>query len=131
MLLTRLKPVTCKAKDFAPFDRVNRVNPWPMQRNLKTMACTIKPVAVPKVLALEPTVFGDNKGFFIDSFNAQDMSHATGLDVEFVQDNDSPGSHGVVRSLHCQLKELQGHRIQRHTALYRATLRMAHTEVTA
>lgn len=55
------------------------------------------------VLILEPRVFGDNRGYFFESFNAKDFKEATGLDVNFVQDNESMSSYGVMRGLHFQL----------------------------
>ncbi len=50
----------------------------------------VTPTAIPDVLIIEPKVFGDNRGWFTESFNAHDFAKATGLDVEFVQDNHSP-----------------------------------------
>lgn len=55
------------------------------------------------VLILEPKVFGDSRGYFFESFNAKDFKEATGLDVNFVQDNESMSSYGVMRGLHFQL----------------------------
>lgn len=55
------------------------------------------------VLILEPKVFGDSRGYFFESFNAKDFKDATGLDVNFVQDNESMSSYGVMRGLHFQL----------------------------
>jgi dTDP-4-dehydrorhamnose 3,5-epimerase len=51
------------------------------------MAYQVIPTAWPGVLILEPKVFGDARGFFYESFNAQDFAKATGLEVTFVQDN--------------------------------------------
>ncbi len=53
---------------------------------------------------IEPKVFGDSRGFFYESFNQQAFNHATGLDVQFVQDNHSRSSKGVLRGLHYQLR---------------------------
>lgn len=63
---------------------------------------------IPDLLILEPTVFGDERGFFMESFNKTDFSSATGLDIEFVQDNHSRSSKNVLRGLHYQLKQPQG-----------------------
>ena len=72
------------------------------------MAYTVTPTAIPDVLILEPKVFGDSRGFFFESFNAQDFANATGLDVSFVQDNHSRSAKGVLRGLHYQLQQAQG-----------------------
>lgn len=63
---------------------------------------------IPDVLILEPKVFGDERGFFMESFNAKKFSQATGLDVTFVQDNHSRSTQGVLRGLHYQLQQPQG-----------------------
>src|SRR5574343_1062078 len=72
------------------------------------MPYTVTPTAIPDVLVLEPKVFGDARGFFFESFNARDFAQATGLNVEFVQDNHSKSSHGVLRGLHYQIQHPQG-----------------------
>lgn len=64
--------------------------------------------AIPEVLILEPKMFGDSRGFFMESFNARTFRELTGLDVSFVQDNHSRSSHGVLRGLHYQLLQPQG-----------------------
>lgn len=61
------------------------------------------PTAIPDVLIIEPKVFGDERGFFYESFNQKVFNDATGLDVQFVQDNHSRSSKGVLRGLHYQL----------------------------
>jgi dTDP-4-dehydrorhamnose 3,5-epimerase len=63
---------------------------------------------IPDLLILEPKVFGDARGFFIESFNAKTFHEVTGLDVEFVQDNHSRSSKGVLRGLHYQIEQPQG-----------------------
>ena len=63
---------------------------------------------LPGVLILEPKVFGDERGFFYESFNARAFKEATGLDTEFVQDNHSRSQKGVLRGLHYQLENTQG-----------------------
>ena len=61
------------------------------------------PLAIPDVLLLEPKVFGDERGFFYESYNQQGFRQATGLDVTFVQDNHSRSARNVLRGLHYQL----------------------------
>ncbi|GHC87669.1 dTDP-4-dehydrorhamnose 3,5-epimerase [Pseudorhodoferax aquiterrae] len=58
---------------------------------------------IPDVLLVEPKVFGDTRGFFYESFNAEGFRVATGLGLDFVQDNHSRSSKGVLRGLHYQL----------------------------
>lgn len=58
---------------------------------------------IPDVLILEPQVFGDERGFFYESYNERVFREATGLEVSFVQDNHSRSVHGVLRGLHYQL----------------------------
>jgi dTDP-4-dehydrorhamnose 3,5-epimerase len=60
------------------------------------------------VLVLEPTVFADARGFFFESFNARTFREATGIDRDFVQDNHSHSSRGVLRGIHYQLVRPQG-----------------------
>ena len=64
--------------------------------------------AIHDVLIIEPKVFGDERGWFTESFNAQDFSRATGLSVEFVQDNHSFSKQWTLRGLHYQLEHSQG-----------------------
>ena len=64
--------------------------------------------AIPDVLIIEPRVFGDERGFFYESFNAREFARATGLDVCFVQDNHSRSARGVLRGLHYQIRQPQG-----------------------
>lgn len=66
------------------------------------------PTAIPDVLILEPKLFGDNRGFFLESFNEQAFNQATGLAVHFVQDNHSRSERGVLRGLHYQIQQPQG-----------------------
>lgn len=63
----------------------------------------VTPTAIPDVLIIEPKVFGDERGFFFESFNQKAFNEATGLDVNFVQDNHSRSAKGVLRGLHYQL----------------------------
>lgn len=60
------------------------------------------------VKIIEPTVYGDARGFFYESFNARDFSNAIGRHVEFVQDNHSKSARNVLRGLHYQIKHPQG-----------------------
>ncbi|MCY1301109.1 dTDP-4-dehydrorhamnose 3,5-epimerase [compost metagenome] len=60
------------------------------------------------VLVLEPKVFGDDRGFFYESFNAQTFEALSGLKCEFVQDNHSRSQRGVLRGLHYQVQQAQG-----------------------
>lgn len=64
--------------------------------------------SIPDVLIIEPKVFGDSRGFFFESFNLKVFSQATGLDVNFVQDNHSRSVKGVLRGLHYQIRQPQG-----------------------
>ena len=64
--------------------------------------------AIPGLLILEPKVFGDARGFFMESYNAKAFQDATGLDVNFVQDNHSRSGKGVLRGLHYQVEQAQG-----------------------
>ena len=64
--------------------------------------------AIPDVLIIEPKVFGDARGFFFESFNQKTFNEATGLDVNFVQDNHSKSVRGVLRGLHYQIQQPQG-----------------------
>lgn len=60
-------------------------------------------LAIPEVVLIEPAVFGDARGFFFESYNRDAFRAATGLDVDFVQDNHSRSERGVLRGLHYQL----------------------------
>jgi dTDP-4-dehydrorhamnose 3,5-epimerase len=66
------------------------------------------PTTIADVLLLEPRVFGDERGFFFESFNARDFAVATGLNLAFVQDNHSKSARGVLRGLHYQVQNPQG-----------------------
>ena len=68
----------------------------------------ITPCVIPDVLLLEPRVFGDDRGFFFESFNQRDFNQATGLDLHFVQDNHSRSVRNVLRGLHYQVVQPQG-----------------------
>ena len=68
----------------------------------------VTPTAIPEVLILEPQVFGDDRGFFFESFNARRFEELSGLSVSFVQDNHSKSAKGVLRGLHYQIRQPQG-----------------------
>jgi dTDP-4-dehydrorhamnose 3,5-epimerase len=66
------------------------------------------PTTIEGVLLLEPRVFGDARGFFFESFNAQAFENLTGVSLPFVQDNHSKSGYGVLRGLHFQTQHPQG-----------------------
>ena len=68
----------------------------------------VTPTAIPDVLILEPKIFGDARGFFLESFNQEAFNQATGLSIQFVQDNHSRSAKGVLRGLHYQIQQPQG-----------------------
>ncbi len=72
------------------------------------MSLVVTPTKIPDVLIIQPQVFGDERGFFFESFNTRDFLSETGLQVHFVQDNHSLSSQGVLRGLHYQLENTQG-----------------------
>ena len=69
---------------------------------------SVEATAIDGVLIIEPKVFGDKRGWFSESFNAQDFAVATGLELEFVQDNHSYSHKDTLRGLHYQLEKTQG-----------------------
>jgi dTDP-4-dehydrorhamnose 3,5-epimerase len=72
------------------------------------MPISIAPTAIPDLLVVEPKVFGDDRGWFFESFNEKDFSAALGKQVNFVQDNHSFSEKGVLRGLHYQTEQTQG-----------------------
>jgi len=70
---------------------------------MKVSAC-----AIPDVLLIEPRVFGDDRGFFFESFNQREFREASGLTADFVQDNHSRSARNVLRGLHYQIFQPQG-----------------------
>jgi dTDP-4-dehydrorhamnose 3,5-epimerase len=66
------------------------------------------PLAIPDVLLIEPKVFGDERGFFFESFNQAQFEAAIGKPVQFVQDNHSRSAKNVLRGLHYQIRQPQG-----------------------
>ena len=79
-----------------------------MSENLKSSKLLVTPTAIHDVLVIEPKVFGDERGWFTESFNAQDFAGATGLAVNFVQDNHSFSRQWTLRGMHCQREHTQG-----------------------
>lgn len=63
---------------------------------------------IPDVLIIEPKLYGDDRGFFYESFNQKSWEDATGLKTRFVQDNHSRSSKGVLRGIHYQIEQPQG-----------------------
>ena len=66
------------------------------------------PTKIPDVLIIEPRVFGDERGFFFESFNKKAFEESTGIQSDFVQDNHSKSTKGVLRGLHYQINQPQG-----------------------
>jgi dTDP-4-dehydrorhamnose 3,5-epimerase len=64
--------------------------------------------AIPEVLIIEPKVYGDDRGFFFESFNENEFSEIVGKKISFVQDNHSLSRRGVLRGLHYQMQQTQG-----------------------
>ena len=68
----------------------------------------VTPTRIPDVLLIEPKVFGDDRGFFFESYNQKAFQEATGLNGSFVQDNHSKSAKNVLRGLHYQIEQPQG-----------------------
>jgi dTDP-4-dehydrorhamnose 3,5-epimerase len=68
----------------------------------------IKQTDIPDILLIEPKVFGDDRGFFYESFNGRSFNELTGIAVDFVQDNHSKSAKNVLRGLHYQIQKPQG-----------------------
>ena len=66
------------------------------------------PTAIPEVLLIEPKVFGDDRGFFFESFNRRRFAELAGREIDFVQDNHSRSARHVLRGLHYQIQQAQG-----------------------
>lgn len=69
---------------------------------------TATPLSIPAVLLIEPQVFGDDRGFFFESFNQAEFAKTTGMNKPFVQDNHSRSTLNVLRGLHYQIRQPQG-----------------------
>ena len=76
--------------------------------NQSTQKLKVTPTAIPEVLIIEPKIFGDNRGWFTESFNANDFAAVSNLNVTFVQDNHSFSRQWTLRGMHYQLKHTQG-----------------------
>lgn len=87
-------PLDAQQLEIGSFDRNS-----PMQ---------VTPLEIPEVLLIEPTIFGDDRGFFLESFNQNDFDEAVGRKLSFVQDNHSRSAQGVLRGLHYQIQQPQG-----------------------
>lgn len=72
------------------------------------MNLTAITTTLPEVVILEPKVFGDDRGFFYESFNGREFTEATGVERNFVQDNHSRSARNVLRGLHYQISQPQG-----------------------
>jgi dTDP-4-dehydrorhamnose 3,5-epimerase len=72
----------------------------------------VTPTEIPEVLVLEPKVFPDSRGFFLETYNRRAFKEATGVDAQFVQDNQSFSVRNVLRGLHYQIRQPQGKLIQ-------------------
>lgn len=68
----------------------------------------VTPAKIPGILAIQPQVFGDERGFFLESFNQKEFCEKTGLNIDFVQDNHSRSVQNVLRGLHYQVHQPQG-----------------------
>lgn len=79
-----------------------------VQGNIGDSALKVIPTAIPDVLIIEPKVFGDERGFFFESFNRRQFTDLIGRDVDFVQDNHSRSAKNVLRGLHYQIQQPQG-----------------------
>lgn len=72
------------------------------------MAIQVTATSLPEVKVIEPKVFGDARGYFLESFNAREFAEKVVSGVEFVQDNHSRSAQGVLRGLHYQIQHAQG-----------------------
>jgi dTDP-4-dehydrorhamnose 3,5-epimerase len=72
------------------------------------MAITVTATALPEVKLIEPKVFGDARGFFLESFNEREFVEKAGVEARFVQDNHSRSAKGVLRGMHYQIEHAQG-----------------------
>ena len=83
------------------------------------MAITVSQTRLPGVVVVEPTVFGDERGYFFESFNSHEFQKKVDPRVSFVQDNHSRSVKGVLRGLHYQIRRPQGKLIRVvHGAIY-------------
>ena len=68
----------------------------------------VTPTELPEVLLIKPKVYGDDRGFFLESYNREALARHAGISAEFVQDNHSRSARNVVRGIHYQLTRPQG-----------------------
>jgi dTDP-4-dehydrorhamnose 3,5-epimerase len=89
------------------------------------------PTRIPDVLIYEPEVFHDERGFFLESFNQQAFTAATGPRLPFVQDNQSRSARGVLRGLHYQIPQPQGKLVRvAHGAVFDVAVDLRHSSAT-
>ncbi len=79
-----------------------------MTLSLSQATMNVISTEIPEVLIIEPKIFGDDRGFFLESFNHKAFGEKTGVTADFVQDNHSKSSKNVLRGLHYQLQQPQG-----------------------
>jgi dTDP-4-dehydrorhamnose 3,5-epimerase len=79
-----------------------------MSLSLSQQNMNVISTEIPEVLIIEPKIFGDDRGFFFESFNHQAFVEKTGVTAKFVQDNHSKSSKNVLRGLHYQMQQPQG-----------------------
>ncbi len=95
------------------------------------MPIQVTPTSIPDVLIIEPKVFGDDRGFFFESFNQHEFNQAIGSEVKFVQDNHSKSKKGVLRGLHYQMQQTQGKLVRvTHGAVYDVAVDMRESSAT-
>jgi dTDP-4-dehydrorhamnose 3,5-epimerase len=95
------------------------------------MPITVTPTGIPDVLVIEPQVFGDDRGWFFESFNEKNFSIAVGQKVTFVQDNHSSSKKGVLRGLHYQTEQTQGKLVRvSHGAVFDVVVDLRHSSST-
>ncbi len=95
------------------------------------MSIQVTPTSIPDILIIEPKVFGDDRGFFFESFNQNEFNQAIGAEVKFVQDNHSKSKKGVLRGLHYQMQQTQGKLVRvTHGAVYDVAVDMRQSSAT-
>jgi dTDP-4-dehydrorhamnose 3,5-epimerase len=104
--LDRRRPA--RAPGRAPRQERLRAVPAGHPQGARVLGMKAIPTAIPDVVILEPKVFGDERGFFFESWNRRAFAEAVGRDVDFVQDNHSRSARGVLRGLHYQVVRPQG-----------------------
>ncbi len=95
------------------------------------MPIQVTPTSIPDVLIIEPKVFGDDRGFFFESFNQNEFNQAIGSEIQFVQDNHSKSKKGVLRGLHYQMQQTQGKLVRvTHGTVYDVAVDMRKSSAT-